>query len=173
MREQITGGEDTLAMQEKKIQCWSEKDFQDGNMTEQIEREVQTAGEGKKTGQSVKMQESGQAENDLAKEAVLSRLLEAMDQQNPAAEDILWETLILFQNEPYYTAKGLDFTYSIKGNEMFVTRKDKSITRATVVMSFKKALELEGCVKGPKKLGTFGASYLYPVFQRIGIIKEC
>lgn len=31
--------------------------------------------------------------------------------------------------------------------------------------------ELEGEVAGPKNLGTFGASYLYPVFQRLAIIR--
>ena len=34
---------------------------------------------------------------------------------------------------------------------------------------YKKAQEL-GCVTGPKQLGVFGASYLYPVFLRLGII---
>ena len=58
----------------------------------------------------------------------------------------------------------------IKGNEMFVTRKDKSITRASVMMAFHKALELDRVVTGPKKLGTFGASYLYPVFCCLGVI---
>ena len=29
----------------------------------------------------------------------------------------------------------------------------------------------DGVVAGPKKLGTFGASYLYPVFVRIGVIR--
>ena len=28
-----------------------------------------------------------------------------------------------------------------------------------------------GSVTGPKQLGTFGASYLYPVFVRIGVIR--
>ncbi len=55
---------------------------------------------------------------------------------------------------------------------MFVTRKDKSITRASVMMAFHKALELGRIVTGPKKLGTFGASYLYPVFREIGVIIE-
>lgn len=53
---------------------------------------------------------------------------------------------------------------------MFVNRKSKSITQATVFMAFWKAVELEGVVDGPKKLGTFGASYLHPVFLRIGVI---
>ena len=28
-----------------------------------------------------------------------------------------------------------------------------------------------GAVTGPKKLGTFGASYLYPMFLRFGVVK--
>ncbi len=53
---------------------------------------------------------------------------------------------------------------------MFVNRKSKSITQTTAFMAFRKAMELGGAVAGPKKLGTFGTSYLYPVFVRIGII---
>ena len=55
---------------------------------------------------------------------------------------------------------------------MFVNRKSKSITQATVFMAFRKVQELGGAITGPKKLGTFGASYLYPVFVRIGIVKK-
>lgn len=84
---------------------------------------------------------------------------------------VLWDTLLLFQSYPFYTAKSLKFTYIIKGGEMFVSRKDKSITRATINLAFQKALLLDGIVTGPKKLGVFGASYLYPVFIRIGVIK--
>ena len=47
---------------------------------------------------------------------------------------------------------------------MFVSRKNKSITRATVNVAFRKLLELGCAVSGPKKLGTFGASYVYAVF---------
>lgn len=84
---------------------------------------------------------------------------------------VLWDTLLLFQSYSFYTAKGLKFTYTIKGGEMFVSRKDKSITRATINLAFQKALSLDGIVTGPKKLGVFGASYLHPVFIRIGVIK--
>ena len=87
-------------------------------------------------------------------------------------DEILWETLTKFQGHPFYTAKELEFFYMIKGNEMFVTRKDKSITRASILMSFHKALELGRVVAGPKKLGTFGASYLYPVFRYLGVIRQ-
>lgn len=82
----------------------------------------------------------------------------------------LWAAMAEFEAYPFQTAKGLEFTYRIKGNEMFVDRKDKSITRATVNVAFQKALELRRVVTGPKKLGCFGASYLYPVFIQIGVI---
>lgn len=84
----------------------------------------------------------------------------------------LWEILSALQGSVFYTAKGLSFTYSMKGGEMFVSRKEKSITQATVFMAFHKALELGDKADGPKKLGTFGASYLYPVFVRIGVIRH-
>lgn len=86
-------------------------------------------------------------------------------------EDTLWSMLIYLQGCVFLTAKGLKFTYKIKGGEMFVNRKSKSITQATVFMAFRKAIELGGAVSGPKKLGTFGASYLYPIFVRLGVIR--
>ena len=87
-------------------------------------------------------------------------------------EEALWNLLADLQGCVFLTAKGLKFTYKVRGGEMFVSRKSKSITQATVFMAFRKAQELEGVVAGPKKLGTFGASYLYPVFVRIGVIAE-
>ena len=56
---------------------------------------------------------------------------------------------------------------------MFVERKETSITKATIMLAFQKAIQIQneqGCVSGPKKLGSFGASYLYPIFLRIGFI---
>jgi hypothetical protein len=93
----------------------------------------------------------------------------------PELEALLWEALEAFQHRPFLTAKKLSFTYSIRGGELFVDRKEKSITRSTVMIAFLKALEVqqaEGCVKGPKKLGCFGASYLYPIFLELGICKS-
>ena len=43
------------------------------------------------------------------------------------------------------------------------------------MIAHRKAVEIQdgdGCVSGPKRLGTFGASYLYPVFLKLGIIKR-
>lgn len=108
--------------------------------------------------------------------AAVSSFLEDLNADSLETLDaLLWETLCLFQSFPFFTAKKLEFTYTIKGNEMFVSRKEKSETRATVNLAFHKALSLQksGCrITGPKMLGTFGASYLYPVFKRIGVIVE-
>ena len=56
--------------------------------------------------------------------------------------------------------------------ELFVSTKEKFITRSTVMKAYRRAVELDGVVPGLKKLGTFGASYLYSIFQRLGVIKE-
>ena len=91
--------------------------------------------------------------------------------------DDLWSCIELFEGYAFHTAKGLKYRYKVKGGELFVDRKEssKSITRSTVELAFKKGMELmetEGVVKGPKKLGTFGASYLYPMFIRFGVITD-
>lgn len=91
-----------------------------------------------------------------------------------ACLEALWDALVEIQQEQFGTAKGLAFTYAIRGNEMFVSRKDKSLTRATVALAFHNALALQRSgegVAGPKKLKTFGASYLYPIFIRLGVIR--
>ena len=91
------------------------------------------------------------------------------DTSNYSAGELeLWELLKAHENQSFQTSRGLEFTYTIKGNEFFVDRKVKSITRATVNRAYQKAVELK-VVTGPKKLQIFGASYLYPVFLEIGI----
>lgn len=67
-------------------------------------------------------------------------------------EEALWNILADLQGCVFLTAKGLKFTYKVRGGEMFVNRKSKSITQATVFMAFHKAMELGGVVAGPKKL---------------------
>ncbi len=96
-----------------------------------------------------------------------------MPRDKTKSEMYLWNALILFQDVPFVTSKNLHFTYSIRGYEMFVSRKDKSITRSTVNLAFDMAIRLlreDIPISGPKKLGTFGASYLYPIFIHIGVI---
>jgi hypothetical protein len=88
-------------------------------------------------------------------------------------EIAFWNEILAHQGETFTTSgrgsrPGIAFTYTIRGAEMFVDRKEKSITRATVMIAYHKAKEF-GIVTGPKKLNVFGASYLLPVFKRIGV----
>ena len=86
----------------------------------------------------------------------------------------LWPAISSLQGRTFLTAKGLPFSFTVRGNELFISRKDKSITRATVELAYRKAVALLTSgepVDGPKKLGTFGASYLYPLFIALGIIE--
>ena len=81
------------------------------------------------------------------------------------AEVDLWEKIVEKQNATFRTKKGLEFKIEIKGNELFVDRRQKSITRASVNMAYKKWLEDKVC--GPKALGVFGSSYLWSLFREI------
>ena len=60
------------------------------------------------------------------------------------------------------------------GNEIVIAGHSKSISRSTVELAYKNALAVQesvGYVSGPKKLGVPGAaSYLYPIFVKVGVI---
>lgn len=93
------------------------------------------------------------------------------------AEDMseaqLWAVMQSLRGRTFTTAKGLQFTVTLAGNELFVSRKRKSITRVTVWQAYARLLELQArgeVVDGPKKLGTFGASYLYAIFIAVGVL---
>lgn len=108
----------------------------------------------------------------------------------------LWKAIIAFEDFPFQTSgrgsrEVVRFKYTVSragsagghhysgqsvvgyGNEMWIDGKEKSISRSTVELGYKKAREL-GIVKGPKTLGLSGnGSYLYPIFLRLGVcVKE-
>lgn len=79
------------------------------------------------------------------------------------------------EGETFYTAKGLPFHYLIHGRELFVNRKNKSITISTVANALAriKAREAAGeAITGPKKIGCYGASYLYPVLLALDFLER-
>ena len=106
----------------------------------------------------------------------------------------LWRAIIAFENYPFKTSgrgsrEGVRFKYTVSkaggssgrhyegasvdgyGNEIWIEGKEKSISRSTVELGYKKAREM-GIVKGPKALGLPGSgSYLYPIFLRLGVCK--
>lgn len=115
----------------------------------------------------------------------------------PNQSEYLWKTIIAFEGFVFSTSgrgkekKGATrFKYTVSrpagasgrhyegtdiegyGNEIMVEGKEKSISRSTVDLALKKALEMGGRVKGPKTLGLPGSdSYLYPMLIRFGIIE--
>ena len=81
--------------------------------------------------------------------------------------DEVWKLIEEKEGQSLKTFSGLEFTYRVKGHEIFISRKDKSIKKA-----LEEVEKLDGLVTGPKMLGVFGASYLYPIFIEIGVIKR-
>jgi len=116
----------------------------------------------------------------------------------PDEMEKLWLAVIAFEGYPFHTSgrgnrPGVKFFYTVSreagtggrhysgdavdgfGNEIKFSTKEKTVTRATVELAYRKAVEVqkkEGCVSGPKKIGLFGASYLYPMFLRFGVITK-
>ena len=92
-----------------------------------------------------------------------------LEQENPEELALLlWQVLKQYEQVEFQTVKGLAFTYVINGNEMFIDRKEKSITKSSVLLAFQNLVKQGGIISGPKKLGTLGASYLNPNFMELG-----
>lgn len=86
--------------------------------------------------------------------------------------DILWRELEARQGEIFFTAKKLPFRYSIRGGEMFVDRRSRSITKATFSKALQKLEEEPEKIKGPKSLNVFGAPYVWSILRTLGMIKR-
>ena len=84
--------------------------------------------------------------------------------------EAIWQLLQQHQGETFHTAKGLPFTYTIRGGELFVNRRRKSITVSTVRRALEKITLLEAAgevITGPKKIG-----YLYPVLLALDVLER-
>ncbi len=88
-------------------------------------------------------------------------------------EKLRWEQLEKHQGKAFYTAKKLPFTYEIRGGEMFVDRRSKSITRATYEKAVEKVRQdRENQITGPKSLCCFGAPYIWAIIQTLGRVSN-
>lgn len=108
---------------------------------------------------------------------------------NDFSEEHLWDCIVVFQGEPFYTVSGLPYSYTLKTGkrggltkELWVDRREnsKSITWSSVRMAFENVLKIKKelpkdqkpYVKRPKALGDIrGISYIYPLFSRFGLIE--
>ncbi len=90
----------------------------------------------------------------------------------------LWDVIREHEGQQFLTKKGLPFTYSIKGGELFTSRRERSITRSTFEKAYEKLIQdQEGedapkKIVGPKTLNCYGAPYVWAVFMGIGLIEE-
>ena len=90
----------------------------------------------------------------------------------------LWDVIQENQGKSFLTKKGLPFTYSIKGGELFTDRRERSITRSTFEKAYEKLQNDQAGedaprkIVGPKTLNVYGAPYVWAVFMGIGIIEE-
>ncbi len=90
----------------------------------------------------------------------------------------LWDVITENQGREFRTKKGLPFTYTIKGGELFTDRRERSVTRSTFEKAYEK-LRLDRAVEGaperivgPKTLNVYGAPYIWAVFIGIGLIED-
>ncbi len=90
----------------------------------------------------------------------------------------LWDVIQVHEGMEFLTKKGLPFTYTIKGGELFTDRRERSITRSTFESAFDKLYRDQTGenaprrIVGPKTLNVYGAPYVWAVFTGIGLIEE-
>lgn len=96
-------------------------------------------------------------------------------------EENLWNCIVAFQGENFFTASGLPFTYELKRGrsgeftkELFIDRRgnSKSLTYSSVRIAFERALEQRGAVfSRPKEIADVrGVSYSFSLLWRFGVI---
>ena len=85
-----------------------------------------------------------------------------------------WQLLQQHQAKIFHTAKGLPFTYTIRGGELFVNRRRKSITVSTVRRALEKItlLEAAGRSSPVPRNRLLRGSYLYPVLLALDVLER-
>ena len=131
-----------------------------------------------------------------ANTAVIEELHQAIVEQRnmEELERLLWEAILAYQNQTFYTLSGLEFSYTVKhkkngdySGELLISRKEtsKTLTRSSVMLAFHKVLdemkfkEINGAAyllppeyRGPKSIGQiFGISYIFSMFLEFGLIR--
>ncbi len=92
--------------------------------------------------------------------------------------DNVWDVIVSKAGEEFLTKKGLPFTYTIKGGELFTDRRERSITKSTFEKAYEKLYRDQvgetapRNIVGPKTLNVYGAPYVWAVFMGIGLIEE-
>lgn len=91
--------------------------------------------------------------------------------------DNLWEVIGENAGRTFYTKKGLPFTYTVRGGELFTDRRERSVTLSTFQKAYEKLIadrvgENPPCrIGGPHALNLYGGAYVWAVFAGIGFIR--
>ncbi len=104
--------------------------------------------------------------------------------RNVGGTEALWSAVSAFQEYPFYTEAGVKFTYRVLDNgNIRISKEDIIITRENVENAYReiaRGSSAGDCMDiGAEMLvetltgimGTAGATWLYPIFVRLGIIK--
>lgn len=102
----------------------------------------------------------------------VQKLQSCMGESMGILEEVLWNTIKVFSGYFFETADGERFCYSVSGDEILVLKSRESITRVDVNLAVEEILELNGVVESLQNMKVPGASYLYPVFLRFGLIRR-
>ena len=87
-------------------------------------------------------------------------------------KDAVWSTMKLFQEYTFYTVDHHKFRYTMSDDEIIINGNDKKIEKALVDTAIKKVIAKEKFISGQEEMDVPDAEYLYPIFIRIGIIKN-
>lgn len=86
--------------------------------------------------------------------------------------DAVWNTMKLFQEYTFYTVDHHKFRYTMSKDEIIINRNDKKIAKILVDAAIKKVIVKENIISRPEDMNVSDAEYLYPIFVRIGVIKN-
>ena len=99
--------------------------------------------------------------------------------KNPCEEN-LWKCVVAFRGYKFKTMSGLPFTYTLKKGrgdeftkELWIDRREdsKSLAWSSVMLAYHNIGKIGEVVDRPKALGDIrGASYIYGLFYRFGLI---
>ena len=84
--------------------------------------------------------------------------------------DKVWNALQLFQNYTFYTASNQKYRYFIYNGELIVLRKETRISREDIDLALENVIKEGSMITEPDQLGVPAATYVFPIFKRMGII---
>lgn len=105
----------------------------------------------------------------------VDRILNGTAEIDEEFYDQLWDTICAFQNVTFKCKGNETYTYEVHDDELELKGLNKVFCRNALNYSADKALFLrqhQSHVDRPERLGTIGASYIYPLFEKLGICTE-